>query len=665
MRIHPASHNINFGRKLNTEERKDMKETSSKAFEVLGHKDGKRIFVMPDTCMPKSTNTDTGIGILSSDATKEYLKFMDDYINYTHLKILPFGQPDGYKDFYCNYKGTVMSPGVQHINLELLKNDEFGNILTEEEFQQVVKQNQLTQNEQTQKTLINFHNVMDDNSPQDKALRQAYERFKTSTHPNIETLKKDFENFKTKNKDWLDIYSIYYGVLKKENNNRWFRNWDKKGIDRNLYNPEFPKELREKRLNQIKTEHKDDLEFYKFKQFIAEKHFLIGKANVNKLGKKLITDCPINFDDALVHAFPKAFLPYPAESCFGLPMFNHDEISNPDSIASKLLMRKIERTAELGDVIRLDVGWQYLQSAAHFPNGKIDKINFTDILVNRIEKTVKKVKGENFDPNDILYEFDAGPEEFTPFVDKKHTLTPAAKKVVKVYNATYSSKNWGTSSYFTKIFGEDKFVIGLNHDPVNLIDLAEDLPSAKIYNRKNHLEVLAKFFNVDESTINSPVEFMKAKFAEITSAKNHMHFFMNIFGRRERFQHESFNGERNWGYGVPYDYETAFNKALQSGYGYNLMDSLEKLFKLAGLDKTQKQLYDKIVYYRDEMYKPDIITNSEEITEVVMQESKTGSKNNKFTKALIGITFAAAAIGSGLYIYLQNRKQQNNVQKTA
>ncbi len=175
-----------------------MKHTSDEAFKALGHADGKRIFVMPDTCMPKSTASDTGIGIISSDATKEYLKFMDDYINFTHLKILPFGKPDGVNGFYCNYVSQVMTPGIQHINLELLKNDEFGNILTEEEFNEVVKQNYQTQTEQTRKTLINFHNVIDDNSPQDKALRKAYIRFKNSTNPKIEQLKKEFTKFSKK-----------------------------------------------------------------------------------------------------------------------------------------------------------------------------------------------------------------------------------------------------------------------------------------------------------------------------------------------------------------------------------------------------------------------------------------------------------------------------------
>lgn len=92
MKITSVSNNINFTRQLNKTELQEMKETSTKAFEVLGNSDGKRIFIMPDFCMPQYSQNDTGIGILSSKAAKEYLSNMDNYLNYTHLEILPFGE---------------------------------------------------------------------------------------------------------------------------------------------------------------------------------------------------------------------------------------------------------------------------------------------------------------------------------------------------------------------------------------------------------------------------------------------------------------------------------------------------------------------------------------------------------------------------------------------
>lgn len=657
MKITSVSNNINFTRQLNKTELQEMKETSSKAFEVLGNSDGKRIFVMPDFCLPQYSQNDTGIGILSSKAAKEYLSTMDNYINYTHLEILPFGKPDGVHEFYGSYECTVMTPGVQYINLELLKEEDYGKILTDDEYKDVIKNNLNTQTEQTRQTLINNRNIFYDNGAQNKALYKAYERFKTSNDPKILELKSDFEKFKTKNKDWLDIYSVYYGVLEKEHDYQWFQKWDKNSVDRNLYNENFPKAEREARLNQIFSEKGDDIEFYNFKQFLAEKHFLIGKENLNKLGKKLITDCPITFDDALIHAYPDAFMPRPISVGYGLPMFNYETVTNPDSQAHKVLMRKTERTAELGDCVRMDVGWQYFQSAAEYPNKKPVKKYFGETLLNQIEQTIKKVKGKDFDTNNIMYEFDADPKIFSIYDNGE--LTPAAKRAVKIYNSTYTHDDWQSHEAFTHKFGKNKYVLGFNHDPLPMRFLAENRPETYEYMREKHLKQLAKFFNVDIDSIRTPVEFMKAKFAEITSGKNFMHFYMNIFGSDRNFNNTYFDGKRNWGFKLSENYEKDLNKAIQSGFGFNLMDSLEKIFKRSGLDKTHKELYDKIIYFRDELYKPDIIEDV--VTNIINKEEKQVSKTgNKTFKIIMSFTGAAILTGAGIFALMKKNKHQEN-----
>lgn len=666
MKITAVNSYVNFGRQLNPGERKDMKEIGQKAFAELGHADGKRIFIMPDNCLPQYSQNDTGIGIISSKASQEFFSTMDDYLNYTHLEILPFGKPDGFNNFFSNYSSTVMTPGVQHVNLELLKEDDFGKILSEEEYREVIKKNFETQDGHTKRTLINNHNIFDDNSPQDTALRKAYERFKTSDNPKIADLKADFAKFKTKNKDWLDIYSVYYGVLQKEHGYQWFQKWDEDSVDRNLYNKNFSEDKRKARLNQIFTENADEIEFYNFKQFIAEKHFLIGKENLNKLGKKLITDCPITFDDALVHAFPDAFMPHPIEIGWGLPMFNYTAIENPKSDASKLLMRKIERNAELGDCIRMDVGWQYFQAAAKYPDKTIYKKDFGETLLNRIEETVRRIKGRDFDTNNIIYEFDSDPNVFTPFENDK--LKPAVRRAVKVYNVNFVNDNWGTNEAFTRLFGQDRFVAGINHDPENLTYLAKDLPITAKYEREKHIKALAKFFHVSENSIRNPIEFYKAKLAEITSAKNHMHFYMNIFARPESFQRDNIDNTRTWGYRAGVDYEKELNKAIQSGYGYNLMDSLEKLFKRAGLDKTKKEIYDKIVYYRDELYKADeVLTETEKPIENALENGKKSLSHSKLYKTLLVCFGTIGAAGLCTYLYLSNNKKpkSNDLKQTA
>ncbi len=86
---------------------------------------------------------------------------------------------------------------------------------------------------------------------------------------------------------------------------------------------------------------------------------------------------------------------------------------------------------------------------------------------------------------------------------------------------------------------------------------------------------------------------------------------MDVFGREERFDMQGFNStkhpEKNYGYKVPTKYEKAYHKGIQEGFGFNIMDSLERIFKAKGNDKAHPDLYQKIVKFRDILNEKDII----------------------------------------------------------
>ncbi len=87
------------------------------------------------------------------------------------------------------------------------------------------------------------------------------------------------------------------------------------------------------------------------------------------------------------------------------------------------------------------------------------------------------------------------------------------------------------------------------------------------------------------------MEYAKAKWAEPMTAKNNMMFYMDVFGREERFnmhgQNTTVHPEKNFAYKIPENYKEVYHKAVQEGYGFNIMDSLEKVFKAKGLDRTE------------------------------------------------------------------------------
>ena len=94
---------------------------------------------------------------------------------------------------------------------------------------------------------------------------------------------------------------------------------------------------------------------------------------------------------------------------------------------------------------------------------------------------------------------------------------------------------------------------------------------------------MSKIFNIAENIIENPVEFAKAKWADPMQARNMMMFYNDILGNEECFDSHWKKGTdamayRNYALKVPTDYATAYQKGIQSGFGFNPMDSLEKLF---------------------------------------------------------------------------------------
>lgn len=111
---------------------------------------------------------------------------------------------------------------------------------------------------------------------------------------------------------------------------------------------------------------------------------------------------------------------------------------------------------------------------------------------------------------------------------------------------------WGTNaSYINRGWSPDEFVLGIgNHDPQPLRQIAQGTPEKILLPDGNIIEAehkqpairaLAKIFHQPESQFESPTEFAKAKWADTMQAKNRQMFYMDVFGREERFDLQGFN----------------------------------------------------------------------------------------------------------------------------
>jgi len=659
MKVSAINSRINFGRALNSEEMKEFCSVRDEAKNLAGQT-GKSIFIVHDACLPQTASLNTGVSNLSYKNSQEFFAYMKSYLGFNTVEILPQGEVFSNKGFYCAYSGSALSLGIHQINPELLTHEEFGNLLTADEVNKIV----LSNNSSDKNSIVNYKNVMDDNSPQDIALAKAYKRFKKlpENHP----LKAEFLKFTAENNDWLEPKGIYK-ILAIQNKHWDYNQWENE-TDRRLYDSSFDKTKRTARIKQIVTENPDSINFIKFKQFLADKHLAAGRENLNQIGIKLIGDCEIGFSKDEVWAHPEAF----AKDCFvgdkswGLPCLDYDTLGNPDSESTKLLKRKVQLNARRYDGIRFDVGWAYVKPRIFKPDGTIQTLYLKDKILDFIENSVKEIKGTDYDLKNLIYEFDGG-----DIWTQSGELLPPIKKRVKIFGSTfihdYPDDKWGSNDAFLKRgWSPDEFIIGVgNHDPQPLRQIANNIPDNAMpegnkFHKKDAIKALAKILGLDERSLEDPLEFARAKWAEPMMAKNNQMFYMDVFGREERFDMQGDNcrvhPERNYAYKIPENYKDAYHKAVQEGFGFNIMDSLEKVFKAKGLDKSKPELYSKIVKYRNILYEKD--NNS------TLQNSKNTTKpltKNKFLKPVLICGIAIAAISSAIIILFKIKNNKKDM----
>lgn len=685
MRISALS-NVSFGRALKPEELAEFGSVRDEGKKLAGQT-GKSIFIVPDTCLPQSNAKNTGVSSLANPESFVFFKDMKPYLGYNTAEVMPAGEIAPIGKFYCAYEADALSLGSQHISPELLTTESYANILKPEDVQEIVDSNKIADRE----NIVNYSNVVDDDGAQNITLREkAYKNFKEldDNHP----LKQEFKTFVSENNDWLEPKGIFK-VLEKKNGTKDYNIWADE-VEKNLYEPDYDSAARSERISKILSENSDDIDFYNFKQFLANKHLAEGKKNLNSIDVSLTGDCLIGFSKDEQWAYPKAFKKghFIGEPVWRLPSLDYDTIANPESDAAKLLKKKVQLYAKRYDSIRFDVAWAYVNPVIT-PAGT-DKIlpenkkYMGDTLLKFIENTVKEVKGENYDLKNLIWEFDADGNTFKMFKPNTKELIDPLKDRVKIFGNTYMhSKDefgWGSNDSFVNKWGwkPEEFVIGVgNHDAQPLKQIANDVEDICIpskdgrFHKKDSIKPLSEILKIDAAKLQDPVEFTKAKWAEPMMALNNQMFYMDVFGRDERFDVHTFNitshPEKNYARKITSNYMEVFHNALREGFAFNIMDSLEKVFKAKGLNASHSELYNKIIKYRDILLEPEAApevnvevppptttsppptpTAPPTPTQAQTKEVETVKKATKSMpkKLIAGIAIAVAA-GGGIFAY--------------
>ncbi|MEG1711409.1 MAG: 4-alpha-glucanotransferase, partial [Clostridia bacterium] len=337
-----------------------------------------------------SLPSDYGIGSIGNEA----IKFMDKLVQakQTYWQILPLTQPDAMYSPYASsstYAGNIML-------IDIEKMVEYGYLLSEDVAQAWNVEMQLNEkcneiNEKCDNT-INYVNYAKAERIKMPLFHKAYENF--FQYGNV----LEYDKFYKKNKRWLSDYALYSSI-KSEYNLGWY-DWNEKLKNRD-----------KEAIKEYKNEHKQNIEFYAFLQFVFYRQWSDLKKEIKKRKLKLMGDIPmyVSYDSADVWSQPKQFLlnkdltqdkvaGVPPDyfsidgQLWGNPIFNWEQMRKD---GYKWWIDRIKHCSKLYDCIRIDhfrAFDAYWQVNADKKNARIGKwvkgegIDFINILKASVPK---------------------------------------------------------------------------------------------------------------------------------------------------------------------------------------------------------------------------------------------------------------------------------------
>lgn len=270
---------------------KNATKTIQKALKVLGKKNF--ALIMHSGSFPAAAGENTGFGTVNSNGGKEVIDFASGIFN--AIQLGPAGKTKG-----CDsspYTGTIFSGNPLFIDLKQLTEKEWHYLLSVDTYNEIVNNNP---NKDTNKTAYSYIY-----KKQQEALAEVWKNFKEL---NDKKLNKEFETFKRENDYWLDKDSLYE-ALSIEHGNDYWPLWNSE-TDKNLFNPKSIEEGLEfgKRIEEISKKYADDIELYKFVQFVLAKQTQKTLDYAKKNGIKMIADRQVAFSDRDTWAYQSLFL---------------------------------------------------------------------------------------------------------------------------------------------------------------------------------------------------------------------------------------------------------------------------------------------------------------------------------------------------------------------
>lgn len=303
---------------------KNRVKTIKKALTALGKKNF--VFIMHNGSFPAAAGENTGFGTINSDGGKEFINYAAGLFD--AIQMGPAGKTK--KSDSSPYTGTIFSNNPLFIDLKQLTTSKWHKILSEATFNEIVENNP---NKGKNRTSYSYITIK-----QSQAMMEAYKNF---VKLNDKQLNKEFNKYKLENDSWLDKDSLYE-AFSLENGSDYWSIWKNKQ-DKNIFNPKSNEEKIEfaKRIDEISKKYAQEIDEYKFEQFILYKQNLETRKLAESKNIKMIADRQVAFSDRDCWAYQSLFLEGWCLGCppdyfskdgqaWGFPVVNPEKLFNSD-----------------------------------------------------------------------------------------------------------------------------------------------------------------------------------------------------------------------------------------------------------------------------------------------------------------------------------------------
>ncbi len=664
MRVLGIDNKIAFSRRPKADEERDLKATIDSAYKIMGTTD--RVVITHGSCFP-SSDYNSYIGSPYGTAAKEYIKFLQLY-GFNGNQLGPGGELEMREGKLKTspYNSSAFAKNRLFIDLEELTTPKYGQILSKETLE---KTTSLPNISDKNYDMSDFNEAL---RCYDKALKESYQTFKTNLskgQPEAISLNKEFRLFLQKHNERLTDEGMFR-VLAKHYNTDKFEKWGNE-LDKNLIVGVNNGDIDSiERYNEILHYNNNEIEQYKFEQFIATKQIKENKQWRNEHNFKYINDLLIGCSKMDEWRYKEAFLEnYSVGSyessghhqVWGIPAIDPRKLfKGPDmelNIGGKFLKEKIDFALEFCENLRVDHAL-----------GLVDPflIKKDSIFIDENEIDYSKIEGffvsntvENGEKLDDYYNYPRILEKIVLPAFKEHGLevdTPLWESICS------------NPIEFQKIYHEKlnlpeltqlEWAKAENQDPRNwfLVGSHDSIPAAKMIEREwtknsdawNPL-YLAGYLNQDPKRADdrdklcdlisdkigntkkegnalkiADKERVKAKFAELLTTKKFEISFADLLGITDMtYNIGGVHKDDNWKVRISPDYIEKYYKNLSSDSPTALnIPEILKMALQAKMDmaivhspdknKTREELYIKYQPILDKLQKyADILKEPEE-----------------------------------------------------